>query len=126
MALYWIIFIISFLVPDCMALKKNVILTRDVAFSDLLQITGNANYIETKHCDSRLQCAAVCVFCAGFLYNRMTGTCHLLIARVPEKSIERSPKDTGWELYTNLNGLSESWKKSAYRFTLYMNKTLLF
>lgn len=111
MALYWVIFIISFFVPDCMALKKDVILTREYVLSDMLPKTGNTNYIETKHCDSRIQCAAVCVFCAGILYNRMTGTCHLLKALLSDKSSDRSRKDTGWELYINLNGWSLSWKK---------------
>lgn len=126
MALYWIILIISLLVSDVMTLNRDVILTKDAAFSDLLPITGIANYIETKQCDSTIQCATVCVFCAGLLYNRITGTCHLLKARLPDKFFDRSPKDTGWELYINLNGLSLSWKKSATRFTLYINKTLLF
>lgn len=126
MTLFLIIFILSSLVSDAMTLTRDVMLTKDAAFSDLLPITGIANYIETKQCDSTIQCAAVCVFCAGLLYNRITGTCHLLKARLPEKSFDRSPKDTGWELYINLNGLSLSWKKSDTRFTLYINKTLLF
>lgn len=91
-----------------MALKKDVILTREYVLSDMLPKTGNANYIETKHCDSRIQCAAVCVVCAGILYNRMTGTCHLLKALLSDKSSDRSRKDTGWELYINLNGWSLS------------------
>lgn len=103
---------------DCIALKKNVFLTREDAFSDMLPKTGNANYFETKHCDSRIQCAAVCVFCAGFLYNRMTGTCHLLKARLSEKFFDRSRKDTGWELYIHLNGWSLSWGKN--RSTIYI------
>lgn len=126
MALYWIILIISLLVSDAMTLNRDVMFTKYATFSDLLPISGIANYIETKQCDSRVQCAAVCVFCAGLLYNRMTGTCHLLKARLPEKFFDRSPKDTGWELYINLNGLSLSWTQSAHRFTLYINKTLLF
>lgn len=117
MALYWVIFIISFLVPDCMALKKDVILTREDVLSDMLPKTGNANYIETKHCDSRIQCAAVCVFCAGLLFNRITGTCHLLKARLSEKSYDRSRKDIGWEHYINLNGRYLSWEKIGHRFT---------
>lgn len=111
MALYLVIFIISFPVLDCMALKKNVFLTREDAFSDMLPKTGNANYIETKHCASRIQCAAVCVFCAGLLYNRITGSCHLLKARLSENCFDRSRKDTGWELYINFNGWYLSWKK---------------
>lgn len=105
MAFPLIIFIISFLVSNTMTFNRDVILTRDVAVSDLLPITGNANYIETKRCESRIQCAAVCYFCAGLLYNRVAGTCYLLKARFLEKYFNRSRKDTGWELYINLNGL---------------------
>lgn len=119
MALYWVIFIISFFVPDCMALKKDVILTREYVLSDMLPKTGNTNYIETKHCDSRIQCAAVCVFCAGILYNRMTGTCHLLKALLSDKSSDRSRKDTGWELYINLNVCESGWQ--LYNAHCYIN-----
>lgn len=67
MTLYLIIFILSFLVSDAMTLTRDVMLTKDAAFSDLLPMSCIANYIETKQCDSRIQCAAVCVFCPGLL-----------------------------------------------------------
>lgn len=70
-----------------MTLTMDVILTRDVAFDNLLPTTGYVNYMETKQCDSIIQCAAVCVFCAGLLYNQNTGTCHLLKARLYETSL---------------------------------------
>lgn len=55
----------TYLVSDTMTLTMDVILTRDVAFDNLLPTTGSVNYMETKQCDSIIQCAAVCVCCAG-------------------------------------------------------------
>lgn len=88
-----------------MTLTMDVILTRDVAFDNLLPTTGYVNYMETKQCDSIIQCAAVCVFCAGLLYNQNTGTCHLLKARLYETSFDRNRTDIGWGLFIHNNGM---------------------
>lgn len=104
MFLPWIICIGTYLVSDTMTLTMNVILTR-VAFDNLLPTTGYVNYMETKQCDSIIQCAAVCVFCAGLLYNQNTGTCHLLKSRLYETSFDRNRTDIGWGLFNNNNGI---------------------
>lgn len=95
-----------------MTLTMDVILTRDVAFDNLLPTTGYVNYMETKQCDSIIQCAAVCVFCAGLLYNQNTGTCHLLKARLYETSFDRNRTDIGWGLFIHNNGMY--FKKMQY------------
>lgn len=119
----WIAFVGSFLVSDTLTLTTEVILTRDVAFNDLLPTTGNVNYMETKHCESRIECAAVCMFCAGLLYNQNTGTCHLLKARLREASFDRNRTDSGWELFNNKNGMYITFrKKNLY---LYFKKAYL-
>lgn len=101
----WIIWIGTYLVSDTMTLTMDVILTRDVAFHNLLPTTGSVNYMETKQCDSIIQCVAVCVFCAGLLYNQNTGTCHLLKSRLYETSFDRNRTDIGWGLFINNNGI---------------------
>lgn len=101
----WILFIGAQLVSDTMTLTMDVILTRDVAFDNLLPTTGYVNYMETKQCDSIIQCAAVCVFCAGPLYNKNTGTCHLLKARLYETSFDRNRTDIGWGLLIKNSGM---------------------
>eukprot|EP00105_Crassostrea_gigas_P013893 XP_011430368.2 PREDICTED: uncharacterized protein LOC105330408 [Crassostrea gigas] len=92
-----------------MTLTMDVILTRDVAFDNLLPTTGYVNYMETKQCDSIIQCAAVCVFCAGLLYNQNTGTCHLLKARLYETSFDRNRTDIGWGLFIHNNVCELGW-----------------
>lgn len=101
----WVALVGSYLLSDTLTLTTDVILTRDVAFNDLLPTTGNANYMETKHCESRIECTAVCVFCSGLLYNQNTGTCHLLKARLYEASFDRNRIDSGWELFNNKNSM---------------------
>lgn len=101
----WIVFVGPYLVSDTLTLTTEVILTRDVAFDNLLPTTGYVNYIETIHCKSRIQCAAVCVFCAGLLYSQNTGTCHLLKTRLYETSFDRNSIYIGWGLFINNNGM---------------------
>lgn len=80
-------------------------LNKSGAFDNLLPTTGSVNYMETKQCDSIIQCVAVCVFCAGLLYNQNTGTCHLLKSRLYETSFDRNRTDIGWGLFINNNGI---------------------
>lgn len=101
----WIQCIGTYLVSDTMTLTMDVILTRDVAFDNLLPTTGSVNYMETKQCDSIIQCAAVCVFCAGLLYNQNTGTWHLLKSRLYKTSFDRNRTYIGWGLFINNNGI---------------------
>lgn len=112
----WIVFIGTHLVSDTMALTREVTLTRDVTFDNLLPTTGYVNYIETIHYKSRIQCAAVCVFCAGLLYNQNTGTCHLLKTRLYETSFDRNRIDSGWELFINNNGMYKIYKNAILVF----------
>lgn len=101
----WIALVGLYLVSETLTLTTDVILKRIVVFNDLLPTTGNVNYIETKQCGSRIECAAVCEFCAGLLYNQNTGTCHLLKARLYEAPFDRNRIDSGWELFNNKNSM---------------------
>lgn len=99
------VFMSCFLVCDVMTLNRNFNFERDETFKDLLPVTGNANYIETRYDLSRIECSSSCVFCAGFLYSSATGTCHLLKTRLVEGDFDRNRVDIGWKLYNSLNGM---------------------
>lgn len=99
------VFMSCFLVCDVMTLNRNFNFERDDTFKDLLPITGNANYIETRYDLSRIECSSSCVFCAGFLYNSAIGTCHFLKTRLVERDFDRNRVDIGWKLYNSLNGM---------------------
>lgn len=99
------VFMSCFLVCDIMTLNRNFDFERDDTFKDLLPITGSVNYTETQFNLTRIECAGCCEYCAGFLYNRVTGTCHLLKTRLVEGDFDRNRVDIGWKLYNSLNGM---------------------
>lgn len=76
------VFMSCFLVCDIMTLNRNFYFARDDYFKDVLPITGNVNYIEIEYDLSQIECASSCVFCAGFLYNSGSETCHHLKNRL--------------------------------------------
>uniref|UniRef100_K1RUR6 Neurocan core protein n=1 Tax=Magallana gigas TaxID=29159 RepID=K1RUR6_MAGGI len=91
----------NYLDEDCVA--------RNEAFKDLLPIHGDVNYIYTKNDLSMFECAGSCKFCAGFLYNSGSKTCHLLKSLLNETIFNRSRVDIGWELYESLNVCGSGW-----------------
>lgn len=103
------VFMSFFFYRDIISLNVNFYFERNDNFTDLLPITGDVNYIDTKNDLSVFQCAGSCVFCAGFLYNSGSRTCHLLKGLFNESSFNRSRVDIGWELYESLNVCGLGW-----------------
>lgn len=106
------VFMIFFLVGDTMAQNRKFCFERDETFKDLLPITGNVNFLETKYDLSQIECASRCAFCAGFLYNSASGTCHHVKTRLIQESFNTSLVDIGWEFYIRLSGMSKIKKIS--------------
>lgn len=99
------VFMSFFFIGDIISLNVNLYFEKNDKFKDLLPITGDDNYIYTKNDLSLLECAGSCKFCAGFLYNSGSKTCHLLKSLLNETSFNRDHVDIGWELYESLNGM---------------------
>lgn len=95
-----------------MAQNRNFFFERDETFKDLLPITGNVNFLETKYDLSQIECASRCAFCAGFLYNSASGTCHHVKTRLIQESFNTSLVDIGWKFYIRLSGMSKIKKIS--------------
>ncbi|XP_034306422.2 perlucin-like [Magallana gigas] len=72
------------------------------------------------------ECAGSCKFCAGFLYNSGSKTCHLLKSLLNETIFNRSRVDIGWELYESLNVGGSGWYLyRTHRYTyLDLKKTM--
>ncbi|XP_052680265.1 uncharacterized protein LOC128161055 [Crassostrea angulata] len=103
------VFMIFFLVGDTMAQNRKFCFERDETFKDLLPITGNVNFLETKYDLSQIECASRCAFCAGFLYNSASGTCHHVKTRPIQESFNTSLVDIGWEFYIRLSVCGQGW-----------------
>lgn len=101
----FVVFTSFFFIRDIISLNVNLYFERNEAFKDLLPIHGDVNYIYTKNDLSMFECAGSCKFCAGFLYNSGSKTCHLLKSLLNETIFNRSRVDIGWELYESLNGM---------------------
>eukprot|EP00105_Crassostrea_gigas_P036590 XP_019920738.1 PREDICTED: uncharacterized protein LOC105323041 isoform X2 [Crassostrea gigas] len=103
------VFMSFFFIGDIISLNVNLYFEKNDKFKDLLPITGDDNYIYTKNDLSLLECAGSCKFCAGFLYNSGSKTCHLLKSLLNETSFNRDHVDIGWELYESLNVCGSGW-----------------